>query len=235
MLQIAICDDNLLDAQNVERKVSQLLNMKHVPFRCSLYHTPAALLSDALLPSIDVIFLDIDMPEKSGMDIAEICNQQEYHAEIIFVTNHDELVYKAYRFKALGFVRKKHLFDELSEAIDVLLETLQRKETHIQMMIDGVSQKVKISEILYLQSNDHYIDVFFADRKALVRENIKNMEQLLSKHGFIRIHTRYLVNYRYIFSIDRTVVTLDNHVQLPISRSNKAKTKELFQYFSRGI
>ena len=72
-----------------------------------------------------------------------------------------------------------------------------------------------------MRSDDHYVDVITNDEKYTIRGSLNNIENLYSHFGFIRIHSRYLVNFRYIFSIERSVIVLnnlpDNHIHLIIS------------------
>ncbi len=234
MLKIAICDDDKSELFMVKKTICERLNQANIDTEIYLFNNSSQLLKDKNIEEFDLIFLDIDMPEIDGMGVAERLNDANSASEIVFVTNHDELVYKAYRFKALGFVRKKYLESEMSEILTIFLELIERNRKTILLNVGGVEKKINIHKIIYFQSDDHYVHIFFDDgNKQLVRESIKNMESTLSKFGFIRIHSRYLVNYNYIFSIEKNVIVLDNNKQLPISRSNVIRTKEMFQFFSR--
>lgn len=181
----------------------------------------------------DAVFLDLDMPEMNGMEAASHLNKLNQSTEIVFVTNHDELVYKAFRFKAIGFIRKKYISEEIDEILDSLIENINAKRQNI--VFSGFEKKYSINEIIYMQSDDHYVDVFTENGKNTIRVKLNDIEKEYSHYGFLRIHSRFLVNYRYIYSIENNVVILSNRSQLPISRNRSKIVKKNFQFFSRRI
>ena len=106
-LNIAICDDNETDIKYIGKIIKKEFAAHNINCELSLHTDAKSLLDVNQSQPFDVIFLDLDMPRLNGMDAASQLNKSNSAAEIIFVTNHDELVYKAYKFKALGFIRKK--------------------------------------------------------------------------------------------------------------------------------
>lgn len=236
-MRIAICDDNKTDLIYIEKSINSALKKININAETDTFTDSDLLLKQNRSNPYDAIFLDIDMPKANGMDIAAQLNKVNSLTEIIFVTNHDELVYKAYRFKALGFIRKEFLETEINEMLDILIENLNSNQKYIIVNDSGTSKKIPVNDILYMQSDDHYVDVYLTDKhkKETIRESLNNIEKDYSQHGFIRTHIRYLVNYKYIYSIEKNVVILTNHQQLPLSRSKTASVKEAFQFFSRRL
>ena len=169
------------------------------------------------------------MPDVNGMDAAEQLNQLEHGTEIVFVTNHDELVYKAYRFKALGFIRKKHMDEEIDEILEVLLTALNRKRKYLTFQDAGKTIRIRLEDIIFIQSDDHYAEVFTIHGKETIRESLNSIE---SAYGSL---VRYLVNFKYIYSIEKNTVILQNRKQLPLSRSRSATVKTQFQMYARRV
>ena len=112
---------------------------------------------------------------------------------------------------------------------------MNSRKQYITFCDSGAEYKLYINDIVYMRSDDHYVDVITNDEKYTIRGSLNNIENLYSHFGFIRIHSRYLVNFRYIFSIERSVIVLNNQQQLPMSRSKLSAVKEAFQFFSRRI
>jgi len=234
-MNIAICDDNYADLEYIAKIVYQSFNKNKISCNIKTYTNAGDLLEAHQNQLFDVIFLDLDMPEISGMEAASRLNKLNESTEIVFITNHDELVYKAYRFKALGFIRKKFLDIEIDEIVESLIESINMKHKYVIICDSGIERKYNINDIIYMQSDDHYVDIFSINQKNSVRESLNNIEKMYSHYGFIRIHSRYLVNYRYIYSIERSTVVLNNLQQLPMSRSKVIAVKEAFQLFSRRL
>lgn len=235
MIRIAVVDDEEKDLLYIDKRIKKQFEIRNLKYNSLLYTSAVQLLNKHAQNPFDIIFLDIDMPQFSGMDVAEKLNATSAKALIVFVTNHDELVYKAFRFKAIGFIRKKYFDDEVGEIIDILMNELH-KNNHTLNFTDAHSiKKIDLFEVLYMRSDDHYIEIHFKNKKECVRENLSNVQSQVEHYGFIRIHSRYLVNYRYIYSIERTTVVLSDGTQLPLSRNRITSVKEKFQMFSRSI
>ena len=234
-MNIAICDDNETDIKYIRKIIKKEFASHNINCELSLYCDAKSLLDANHSQLFDVIFLDLDMPELNGMEAASQLNKSNSAAEIIFVTNHDELVYKAYRFKALGFIRKKYLETEIGEILETLIESINARQQYITFSDSGNEFKCLINDIMYMQSEDHYVNVITTKKKYTLRDSLNNIENLYAHLGFIRVHSRYLVNFRYIYSIEKNTIVLNNKHQLPISRSKTAAVKEAFQFYSRRI
>lgn len=234
-LKIAVCDDSINDLKHIGIAVKKAFQANNIMCELNNYTSAKQLLIDNINQPFDAIFLDLDMPEINGMEAAEKINEIGAVTEIIFVTNHDELVYKAFKFRAIGFIRKKFLDKEINEIIKVLIDDINLKQHYLIFFDSGSEKKCCVNDVIYMQSDDHYVDIITNNKKITVRTSLSDIEKKYSQYGFIRIHSRYLVNYRYIFSIEKSTVVLDNNCQLPLSRSKINSTKEAFQFFSRRI
>ena len=120
-MRIAICDDSKSELIWVSKEIRNVFERKHIFLEEKQYTSANRMLVENKKQPFDVIFLDLDMKEINGMDVAFEINKLNMATEIVFVTNHDELVYKAYQFKALGFVRKQYLSDEIDEIADLII------------------------------------------------------------------------------------------------------------------
>ena len=234
-INIAVVDDDEGELHCIKKAVTHAFQKLNVTCNVQLLQSAKAMLRHQKTQPFDAVFLDIDMPEMNGMDAAEELNQLEHGTEIVFVTNHDELVYKAYRFKAMGFIRKKHMDSEIDEMIEVLMSTLSRKRKHLTFQDARKTICIRLEDIMFMHSDDHYVEVFTIHGKEIIRASLNNIESAYGCFGLIRIHMRYLVNYKYIYSIEKNTVTLQNRKQIPLSRSRSATVKEQFQMHARRI
>ena len=234
-MRIAICDDSRTELIYVHRIIESAFKKHKIICQAQIYTDGNKMLEDNCSKPFDAIFLDLDMPDIDGMEVASEINKLNGTTEIIFVTNHDELVYKAYRFKALGFIRKKYLDMEINEILDILIKSINSQRRYMVFCYSGVDKKYNVNDVVYMQSDDHYVDIISIKDKCSVRCSLNNIEKKYAHYGFIRIHSRYLVNYRYIYSIENGTVILIDKKQLPMSRSRASTVKEMFQFFSRRL
>jgi two-component system LytT family response regulator len=190
----------------------------------------------------DLLFLDIQMPEKNGFDVIESIKGPL--PEIIFVTAYDQFAIKAIRFSAVDYLVKPVDVGELKAALAKAAEKLKGSKEPVDMQSllynikmlqnhkpklavpahDGV-EYVPIEEIIHCKADDNYTDILLIDqRKITASKTLKDFEALLSDHSFLRIHQSHLINLghvrKYIKS-DGGSVQMENGDVLAISRAKK--------------
>ncbi|MDR0918506.1 MAG: LytTR family DNA-binding domain-containing protein [Oscillospiraceae bacterium] len=234
MLQIAICDDEITDLKYIKETLERKLIETDISSELKIFNNAEELINSEVV--FDVIFLDIDMPNLNGFETAKILNEKMSNCELVFVTNHEEFVFKAYKFKAIGYIRKRFFKEEIEDTIDSILQRVSQKNISIALDSGNKIQYINLSDVTYVQSDDHYIYIYFLNsNRILHRENISCFDEKYSGYGMIKIHNRYIVNYKFIQSIERNSVVLTNGTNLPISRKNINSVKEKMQFFSRRM
>ena len=202
---------------------------------------------------IDVLFLDIEMPNGSGFELLEKLGT-EVDFKIIFITAYHEYALKAFRFSAVDYLLKPIDPDDLvaavskakggkdkeaSKKIEALLENLKRDGDALNKIalpsMEGL-QFVELNEIMYCESQDNYTRFFLTDgRRIMVSKTIKHFEDMLDSSKFYRVHRSNIINLKYI---DKYVkgeggyVVLKQGPRIPVSRRRKEGFLQLFQYQS---
>lgn len=177
----------------------------------------------------DLLFLDIEMNDLSGLDIAE---QLSDDIMIIFTTAHANYALDSYEFRAIDFLHKPFSYDRFDKAVTRALETLELKK--IVRTVDSASESqfitikveyrnvsIDISKILYIEAMDNYIKVYTADnRMTLSQMSLKAIAELLPQGCFIRIHRSFIVSKSKIASYTKQTVKLNtsNKIDLPVGR-----------------
>lgn len=190
----------------------------------------------------DVVFLDIQMPDGSGFKLLE--QIENINFDVIFTTAYDQFAIKAIRYSALDYLLKPIYPDDLKNAvkkaeenkkiqksnenIKVLLENINRPPAESPKIILSTSEKInviKIDDILRCESDNYYTMFYFTNGdRLLVSKTLKEQEELLSGHNFIRPHKSHLVNVKYIKSYLKTdggVILMENGSKIPVSRRKK--------------
>lgn len=180
--------------------------------------------------NIDLIFLDINMPEISGLSFAKSINK---NIKIIFTTAYREYAIDGFDLRAVDYLLKPISFDRLLQAIDKYLDenvivskpTVQEQETiknnYIFVRSDRKMVKINFEEILYIESIGDYIKIFLTDKNVITRENISGVEAKLPKNNFIRTHRSYIASVNKIESFTNEYLEIKNKM-IPISRSYRA-------------
>ena len=177
---------------------------------------------------IDVVFLDINMPEVSGLSFGKLINKD---VKLIFTTAHREYAVEGFELQAVDYLLKPISFERLKKATDKLTGFIQETEQKIRVKTDTPSDftfvradrkmvKVNFDDISYVESLSDYIKIHTNTDTVVTRETISNFEAKLPKLQFIRTHRSFIVSISSIVSFTNEYVEVPNKA-IPISRSYK--------------
>lgn len=222
MIKIAVCDDDSIFLERFSRLIATVYNGDSKAIDC--YTNPKELIISEV--KYDLIFLDIEMPEINGLELA--CNYSENGAIIVFVTNMESLVFDAYNTtETFGFIRKSNLREDFKLIIKRLNKKVSSVAT-IAVKCGSVIIKIRCSDIMYIEKSVNNVIIHTVKGVFSERKTISELEKVLSQYGFERCHIGYLVNTRYIDNVDNTQIVLSNHEKIPLSRRNVKKIKSIF-------
>ena len=236
MYHIAICDDEKEILNEIVRKIKASFDEKEIPAEYVPMNDARALMEFLKKQTVDVLFLDIDMPYFSGMDIAGFIREKGLKTILVFVTSHDALVYQTFAYRPFGFIRKTHMDEELKEVTERICKELMDRKQELLLAKGQEITRIRIKDIFYIEAEGNYLDIFGKHGVIKYRETMTNMETELSGKGFIRCHKGYLVHSDYIEKIrsaEIEVVCGEEITIIPIGRSYekevKRKIMELFR------
>ena len=227
MYKIAICDDENIMLDCLYNKIISIIDGHGRDYEIFKFNSGEAILDAIISKEIyfDVIFLDIEMENISGLEVAhEVCSISD-KINIVFVTNRDDLVFDAINYRPFSFIRKSRLNEELGLVINRLKEKYKKENEFCEINIDKKKLKLKLKDILYIESQGHYIFIKCMDKDYKIRGKIFDYEIKLMNYEFIRIHIAYLVNVSHIRFVKYDGIYLDNDMVLPISRKKIEMTK----------
>jgi DNA-binding LytR/AlgR family response regulator len=193
------------------------------------YTKPLEALSDLTMSTqADLIFLDIDMPLISGIQLAS--SLKELSPKIIFTTAHDQYAIEAFKIRAKHYLLKPIDLDTFVQVVtDVIAEGLpvssnvQKEEVlYVRPGERGLLTRIDKKDIMYMQTAGNYLHIFTSEQKYTVYMTIKEVNELLrSDERFFRIHKSFLINATYISKVVGNTVYLGKH---PIPMSHAYKT-----------
>lgn len=155
---------------------------------------------------VDLILLDINMPDISGMQLLQTLSPRPL---IIFTTAYSQYAVESYELNALDYLLKPVTFERFLMAINKAAAALSSRnssgmdeEAAVLIKSGPQTYRVKVSEILYLEKNGNYITVHLKDENILIRENMGDIFDLVPAADFIRVHKSYVVSIRHISMIE---------------------------------
>lgn len=234
MIKIAICDDEKIFRNSIKNMVESYLNTKNILSKIDVYSSGENFLKENSIEKYDIIFLDINMKEINGIEIAKKMRQVCKRAFLVFVTAFIDYSLEGYKVDAIRYIIKDNesLKDALYESMDAIFDEMSRRDLKLRFeFIEGI-KVVSVDKIIYVESNLHKLMFYIkeGERKRIftLYSTLNKIEENFSKKQFIRIHQSYLVNVRYIANIKNYKAILLDGTEFSIPKSRYKDVKDIF-------
>ena len=180
---------------------------------------------------IDILFLDIELKNENGIDIARYCRKSGYkNINIVFVSSHNSYVYDTFEVRPIAFIRKEAISEDLKKCVSLI----DRKRSETKILINDTL--VNLLDILYIESEANY--VYYRLKNGLSiksRTKLSKIEKELEKYNFMRCHTSYIVNAEHVTKIHADFLALEDNIKISISRSWRDSFFDKYRDFYRKI
>lgn len=232
-LKCAIIDDEPLAAELLASYV------RKTSFLCltGIYNSAITGMKDLRDNPADLLFLDIQMPELSGIEFAKILPKE---TKIIFTTAFSQYAIDGYKVNAVDYLLKPISYEEFmksSRRAQELFDSIQKqatcnKDRFMFVKSDYKLVKVNLDDILYIEGLKDYVRIYLVNgEKIMSLMNMKKLEQYLPSPEFMRTHRSYIVNMRKITIIDRLRIVFGD-TYIPISDSYKDEVQNYFDTYT---
>lgn len=201
----------------------------------------------------DIVFLDIEMPGHSGLELLDFFNENEVNFDIIFVTAYNQYAIKAFKLSAIDYLLKPVEIDELQESIKRYKNKQKKQQIDYQVLKENFNSPmnekiaipvgnaikfIELKNIIYLKADSSYSELYFEDgTKLVVSRTLKNFEEVLTgENGFLRCHKSYLVSINSIVEYvksDGGYVVLKNGANLTISPEKTSELLDMLKMVKR--
>lgn len=193
---------------------------------------------------IDILFLDVQMPEITGITLLKVLQKKPY---VILTTAYSEYALEGYELDVMDYLLKPITFERFLKAIEKATQRLtatpinaeEKSDNSIEkttpthetispfiFVKDGTKLvKIKISDIMYVEGLKDYVTIYTPEKKVVSLQRIKALEMQLSDNQFIRIHNSYIVNLEWIDAIHKERVQIGKNL-LPISDTYRKAFKD---------
>ena len=223
-MDIAIIEDEASCYKQLESALQDWSIEHDVMISISYYETGKKLLSGTFL-KYQLVFLDIDMPEISGMETARELRQVGYNNYIIFVTAHNEYVYEGYHVRALDYILKPITPKALENCLNPVLHEL---ESSVYILRTATSiEKIPYSSIIAFATQGHYIEIITKQKTYQQKISLKILKQLLPE-DFVQCHRTVIVNINHVVKLCGKNLYLTNQTIYPISKQYMESIQNAF-------
>lgn len=218
MIKIGIVDDEILARKVLEDYCSKIDNFELVLSTGN----PLEFVNFTQQNEVDLIFLDIEMPELNGI---EILRSMINPPKVILTTAYSEYALESYNYGVVDYLLKPVKIERFLKAINKVSASkiIQPKKNsgseELQIKHDGMPVNISFKSILYIQSFGNYLKIFTDSRMYLISETLTNITTLLSEN-FERTHKSYISNLDRVTKATRTYLLIENN-KVPVSATYK--------------
>lgn len=234
MIRIAICDDEPDSVLRNREILQECTGRVKCVADMITYNNGEMLLSDILDDNFffDLILLDIEMPNISGMEIVQSIKPRLPNVRVIFITSHIKYAIDSFELSIFRYVPKDDLEKRLSYAVTDALKLIMLENNKNYMVVTANRmEKVSFQDILYIQRDGKNAAITTFNGVIKVRKSLQSVLEELDTEEFIFIERGCIVNLIQVTHIKNSMIYLKNQIGLPISRSHLQEVKVALNSF----
>lgn len=241
MIELVICDDDTASLNQTKQFLTGMLHLWNEEIEIMTYTD-----SDSLMKRLrseneqtDILLLDIDMPDISGLEVAQFIRDEDSDIIVIFLTAHDEFVYMSFQYAPFRYIRKEYMKEELPSAIKAAVAKLSiQRSFSICLRTKEGELSVKIADITHFQMENRRICVYMVQGATyIIWKKLKELKaEIDARDGsFIYVHSGCVVNLRHVRTLRSGTVVLDGarKIEIPVSRRRQREVSAMLSDYWR--
>lgn len=237
MIKIAICDDEQSIVDKIKNAAIKYKKTNNIQFETYTFLSGINLIRK--FNDFDLIFLDIDMPELNGIEVAKKLRDSDVFAKIVYVTNHAHFTSQALSIHAFAYIVKPF---EDSEIFSLLEDFMKFFNAEIQLKCKRISFKttqgvvcLNIEDIIYFEySKPNGVNVVTVDKILRTRSTLQEILKIVEDSGFVSPHKSFIVNLSCVETIDGVNMLMKNGATIQIAQKRVSSFRSAHNRFLRG-
>lgn len=225
-MKISIVEDEAVWRNKIKAAVEKYCMDKNISARVEAYDNGRDFMENA---DADLLFLDIELAEgEDGFRIAEKLRDSGSRCKICFLTSHTEMARYGYKVNAFRYIDKKYL-EEIEEALAFFFQTKIQERMISCKDTAGIQVRINLKELLLVETNGRKLRYLMLNgREHICEGRISEAAQSLSPFGFFYVQRSYIVNLKYIESVNSHEIMLCNGLKIAIGRAHSKEFKKEF-------
>ena len=232
-MRVIICDDDKLFLRQFHHTLEKAFHHRKQAVEITCVESGSDLFRALGQQPADVVFLDIEMPDEDGFSVARRLSKLANKPLLVFTTSIETLVFESFEHEPIWYLLKSNM-DQLPAVIDKIIHKLEHTKKYLEYL-NNTQHRVPLSDILYLESKDHYITLHTQNEIYRFRGKLSDIEKQVGKEFFIRCHAGYLVNFQYVKALGKGKLLLSDNNIIPISRNKLEETQVAFMNYKGSL
>ncbi len=226
MLHIAICDDEKDFVTYLTELVNRYAAETGEEIKVSVFYDGMELTAH-YDTTIDLIFLDIQMKMVNGLRMAERIRQMDEKVGIIFLTTLTQCALEGYKYQAANYIIKPMKYARMKAEIEQWRRRSRKLDSPaIVVANDSGKYKIFLNTLQYVETFNRNLLLHTEQENIICYRSMKELEQELAPHGFVRCHTSYIVNLFFVKGVKKLEITLVTGETIPISQPKRRQFME---------
>lgn len=211
LLYVAVCDDNSDELNNEAALIEDLFKEKNVPYSINKFISPKDLLKSPI--TYDILFLDIEMDELNGIELAQHLSERNENSLVFFITNYSIYLDKAFDVNAVRYLNKPVDRTRLSTGIDSAIERLRSaaKKISVTRAKSKVKVSIDIASIIYITNTGRHTKIVSTSHDTFETEEVfSTVKNMIEKevNYFCLSHQSFYINLKYVLNYTKKDVTM---------------------------
>ncbi|MCM1186991.1 MAG: LytTR family DNA-binding domain-containing protein [Lachnoclostridium sp.] len=228
MYHIGICDDGKNTCAALEKMVLLYANKNKLQISIQIWYTGEELCKYLEQgENLDILFLDIELFELTGIDVGEFIRNKMENREmqIIYISGKSSYAQKLFKTQPLDFLIKPITIEQIESSLELAVKLLKRYSEKFEFQIGKDYFYISYNDILYFESENRKIKIVMADAEKEFYGKIRELEKKLPKE-FLSIHRSYVINTAHVIRYAYDVAEMDNGTSLTISKAYRKQVRE---------
>ena len=234
MYNIAICEDEINHLNILLKYFERYQSTNNVDLNINTFDCAEDLLKSSL-DSYDIIILDINLKEISGMDASKIIRKHNENCKIVFISAFDKYAVEGYKVNAHRYLVKPISEEDFNESISSIITSLKPDDVFVEISDGSTVKKINIFDIYYIEIQNRKTALHTRDSVLISKISMSTWKNSLCKYNFSSSHNSFLINMKHIHSIQKEEVVLTNDVVIPMSKRKSKEFKDDFTMFIGSI
>ena len=238
MLRIGLVDDEREFLKVLERRLRRECEKRGISCWIDGFENPELLYFQfAERKAYDVCFVDIEMPQMDGRELAGRIRQLDERVKLIFLTSHREFVRAGYGIGAFDFLTKDRLLEDLPETMDHLIRVwLEEENQYYTIQTSSRYERIPFGDIIYIYKRDQNICIVTKNGETHERKSLKKIQEELDEEQFVLVERGHIVNLAHIVRVNAREIELSSGKTVTASRDHIGLVKErLGKYYLRKL
>lgn len=231
-MRILICDDEIKYINELQIHLQEYMDNSGINYEIDTTTSSNTILENDI--SYDLVFLDIQMPELDGFNVARELKDRNSKVVIFFITAFNEYQDDAMDLQVFRFFEKPFDVKRLYSSLDKAMEYIDGAYVDVFIYNNKEHKRILVDDILYIKSENRKTYLYTKDGECIVRESIDEWTEKLPTTFFCLVHKSFLVNLHYVTRYSYTELYLNETIRIPVAPRKQAEVhKAWFNYLKR--